>query len=90
MHYNSYWIHISLFQPDTSGTIVIRTKYHKLEIDVKHSLEFYETKFLTWKESHPRATIIGCWIPIRFKCAGFRINLFKYSEPVYRRYSNEL
>lgn len=68
---------VSLFQSDTSGTIVLELFRYKLEIDVKHASDYYAMNFHTWNTKYVK----GCWLPIRFKCAGLRINFFTNYKP---------
>ena len=73
---------VSLFNPDSSGTILFYGNKIKIEINVKHSIYDWGDVPLTLFniEKYPTKTVIYNWIPIRWRCQGIRINIFINKE----------
>ena len=71
MNFHSKFLHISLFNEDSSGTIGIYFPKHKLEIDVKHASGWANHPF------HVSLKDRFAFLPIRWKCEGLRILLIK-------------
>lgn len=73
MNFSNSFLHISLFQKETSGTIGVYFTKHKLEIDVKHALDWKgHGLVLSWKERF-------AFVPMPFGCQGLRVLLLKRS-----------
>lgn len=78
---NSFFF-LSLFNPDSSGTMSFNFRNIKVELDVKHSeYDWGEVPLsLLNFEYYPKTIVIYNWIPIRWKCQGIRINIFLRKE----------
>lgn len=70
---------LSLFNSDSSGTIVVETRQFKVEFDVKHFAPFDKESFFleNTKVNNPYCKrIIQAFIPLRLGCQGIKINCF--------------
>ena len=80
---NSYFF-VSLFNPEASGTVLIKFKRIKIECHVKHSINDWKDVPLTLGqvENFRDKTVIFNWIPVGWRCQGIRINIFFYKKDI--------
>lgn len=73
MQINKRFLFLSLFQKDSSGTISLIFPKHKLEIDIKHALDWDIPFFLSLKDK-------SMFIPMPFGCRGLRFLFYKRAK----------